>query len=527
MPAVRMRARLALLAPMSVFAVAFVMRLGAVALSRGGLSGDYGYDPSVYYTAADAFVYGRMPYRDFVLLHPPGLMLILAPFAELGRLTTDSTGFIAGNLALATLGAFNAVLVYLVARRMGTRRVAAWIGGMFYAVWYGAVYAELSIRLEPLGGFAFLLGMLALADHRPDRMRRDAVLAGLAFGFAVSVKAWWIAPLVVAAVWLARTPGGLRRAGAFLVGAVATVVVVDGPFFAMAPSAMWHMIVTDQLGRTSFVPFLSRSLALTTLHDAIRSIHGQARIAVSLAFAVVLVALLAAAWRSRGLARLAGVVLVVQVVVLVRSPSFFGFYLDYLAPALALVVAAAAQPAGRRLRNWYATGLVGALVAAAACITTVALLLRPADFIQPFPSDELADSLPPVRCIMTISPMALIELDVLSRDLSNHCPQWVDSTGRTYAMDALHGPHYVRRRFNPRWQADVRHYLTSGGAFVLMGDFGSLDAQTLDAVRGNKLLTKHGVVSLYEVFPRDSRLTRPSPRRAEAIRAQEDHRRID
>jgi hypothetical protein len=94
-------------------------------------------------------------------------------------------------------------------------------------------------------------------------------------------------------------------------------------------------------------------------------------------------------------------------------------------------------------------------------------------------------------------------------------------------MDALHGEHYVLRRFNPKWQADVQHYLISGGAFVLMGDFGSLDAKTLDAVRANRLLTKDGVVSLYEVVPRDTRLTRSSSRRAEASRTQQDRRRGD
>jgi hypothetical protein len=192
-------------------------------------------------------------------------------------------------------------------------------------------------------------------------------------------------------------------------------------------------------------------------------------------------------------------IVVAQVVVLMLSPSFFPFYLDFLAPALAIVVAGAAHGVRHRARDRLATGAVGALVAAAACVTTIGLLLRPVGFIEPFPTDELADTLPHVRCVMAISPMALVELDALSSDLRHHCPQWVDATGRTYAMDALHGPHYVLRRYNGKWQTDVRRYLTSGGAFVLVGDSGSLDARTLDQVRENRLLTRDGPVSLYEV----------------------------
>ena len=301
--------------PVSVFAVGLALRLGAVAASRGGLGGNYGYDPSVYYTAADAFVHGRMPYRDFVLLHPPGLMLVLAPFAVLGRLTTDSTGFVAGNVALAVLGAANALLVYLVARQLGTTRPAARLGGMFYAVWYGAVYAELSIRLEPLGSFAFLLGMLALTRDRPQHLRRDTVLAGAAFGFALSVKMWWAAPLVIAALWLARGADRRRRVPAFLAGTAATVVVVEGPFFTMAPTAMWHMVVTEQLGRPSLVPFLYRTITFSTLHGAIASIRGTAEIAASVAFGVVVIALLAAAARLPA-ARLAVLIAAAQIVVL-------------------------------------------------------------------------------------------------------------------------------------------------------------------------------------------------------------------
>ena len=471
------------------------MRLGAIAASRGGLTGNYGYDPSVYYAASDAFTHGRMPYRDFVLLHPPGLMLVLTPFAALGRATTDLTGFVAGNLTLVTIGAANGVLVYLVGRRMELSRTASWLGGAFYAVWYGSVYAELSSRLEPLGSFAFLCGLLALTGERAVRRRRSALLGGVAFGFAVSVKVWWIAPLVVTAVWLAGRSGDRRRVGAFLAGVLGAVVVVDGPFFALAPSSMFHMVVLDQLGRNSIVGRLQRLVTMSTL-----SAQGPVAIVVATAFVMVLAVLFVAACRLPQ-ARLVVACAVVQIGVLLASPSFFHFYLDYLAPALALVVSAAAHGARRRVRERVAAGLTGAFVAAVAGITAITALVRPVGFIQPFPTDELADALPHVNCVMSVTPMALIEVNALSTDLSHHCVQWVDATGRTYGVDASHGAHYLVRRRNPKWQTDVQHYLLSGGAVVLVGDAGSLDAKTLDEIRENSLLTQDGNVSLYRVLP--------------------------
>ena len=69
--------------------LAFAARLWPV-LHGGGLFGLAGYDDGVYESAADAVVSGRLPYRDFLLLHPPGLIYLLAPFALLGRVIGDA-----------------------------------------------------------------------------------------------------------------------------------------------------------------------------------------------------------------------------------------------------------------------------------------------------------------------------------------------------------------------------------------------------------------------------------------------------
>ena len=56
--------------------LAFALRFGIVLFSHGGPSGIYGYDSGVYYSAADALTYGRVPYSDFIFLHPPGIIVV-------------------------------------------------------------------------------------------------------------------------------------------------------------------------------------------------------------------------------------------------------------------------------------------------------------------------------------------------------------------------------------------------------------------------------------------------------------------
>jgi alpha-1,2-mannosyltransferase len=102
---------------LAVFLVAVVPRLGFV-LHGGGLGGTYMYDPGVYYTASTALLNGRLPYRDYVLLHPPGVVLALTPFAAAGQAFSDHAGFILATLGFIAIGSINAVLVRSVALRM-------------------------------------------------------------------------------------------------------------------------------------------------------------------------------------------------------------------------------------------------------------------------------------------------------------------------------------------------------------------------------------------------------------------------
>lgn len=445
-----------------LFAVVGVAGFAAryLLLTRGGgLLGNTGYDDGVYYAAADALVHGRLPYRDFLLIQPPGILLALAPFAWLGSLVTDPTGVAAARLTFVALGAGNAVLVAAVVRRYGF--VAAAVGGGMYAVFLPAVYAERSTLLEPLGTFLVLIGLLLLG-RAPAPGRRAALWAGIALGLAATVKIWFIVPVLVLAAFAGRHR--LRYA----VGAGTGLAVVYLPFLVAAPSATVRQIVLDQLGRPRTPTGLIGRLAAI-----VGAPHGHAPAALrwmsSPTFAAVLLLAAAAlallAWLVPD-ARRYVVLLVADTVVLLAGPSWFPHYTALTAPLLAIVTGIGLARATRRL--WRPARLL-----AAAAVLLVVLGsgwggLR-STVTKPFPAAALTPAAAAVRgCVASDDPFALAALNVLSRDYARGCTVWPDVTGWTYDRDALRDSSGtpVPRAKNAQWQRHLLTYLTPADAFL-------------------------------------------------------------
>ena len=131
-----------------VVAVALVARLVPV-LRGGGLFGLGNSDDGVYYASAIALVHGHPALPGFLLLHPPGMIVALVPFAALGRLIGEHEGFALARVCWVLLGAVNAAMVSRILRPIGL--VGAGLGGLCYAVLYPAVYVEWTTRLPGLG----------------------------------------------------------------------------------------------------------------------------------------------------------------------------------------------------------------------------------------------------------------------------------------------------------------------------------------------------------------------------------------
>src|SRR5262245_8156276 len=108
--------------PLTIGLFALLVRLGPPVVI-GGIRGIYHYDDGVYFSAAQHLIAGVLPYRDFVFVHPPGVILLLAPFAALARLIGDNWAFVFARVLITLIGSTSAALVAVLLRRYGRAAV--------------------------------------------------------------------------------------------------------------------------------------------------------------------------------------------------------------------------------------------------------------------------------------------------------------------------------------------------------------------------------------------------------------------
>jgi hypothetical protein len=232
-----------------IILVATVIGLGLRLLqfvSPGHLLGVTEYDDGVYLGASIRLVSGVLPYRDFVLVQPPGLVLLMTPVAALGKLTGTGWAMGIGRLLTACAGAASVLLAGLLVRRRGLLAVVITCGIM--AVYPDSILAAHTVLQEPWLVLACLAGLLAVfEDERLTTSSKRLAWGGVAFGFAGAIKLWAIFPILVIAVMCAPS---LRRAAIYLGGMVAGFAVPVLPFFVMDPSSFFRGVVLAQLVRT-------------------------------------------------------------------------------------------------------------------------------------------------------------------------------------------------------------------------------------------------------------------------------------
>lgn len=468
---------------LSVFATAVGLRL-AVPLLGGGLRGYAGYDPGVYYAAADALTFGKVPYRDYPFVHPPGVVLALTPAALVGRLTDDRTGQAVGNLLFLLLGALACVLVVRIVRTLGHGGGPSLAAGLFAACWWGSIQAEPVSRLEPLSNALFAAGLLCWVRGREDPGRRQ-LYAGLLLGLACCVKIWWGLPLAVLVLADLLAARSLRRTAQLVAGALAAAVVVIGPFLLLAPSRMPHLVIGAQLGRPHAGSGLLDRLELLTATSQIRL---TAPAALGTVLFVVLGCLLVASVATalvRTESRVVATVVVLQIAVLLTAPSAYTGYADYLTVPLAVCVGCAAAQVRPAMRLPAASGLLA--------IALVATCLRLADsdlLIAPVPErTALARAVDRAHCVTSGSAGALIALDALDQSLQPGCAQVVDL--------------YAQRLGSGHFGGAASHrtaaYLTRGDAVLLVPGTASMTAADRRRVTRGGVLATNGVWTLYRV----------------------------
>jgi alpha-1,2-mannosyltransferase len=445
-----------------VFCVAFAARLIPL-LRGGGLHAMGNYDDGVHYAAAMGLVHGLLPYRDFLLLHPPGVPLLLVPFAWLAEVLGEPDAMVVARLCWMAIGGLNAVLCGLVLLPLG--RLAAVLTGLMYAVYFAAAYVEHTVLLEPPATTVLLLALVITRALEPGDGVGTAhyVIAGLLLGLSPTLKIWGVVAVLVVAGGLAWRRG-LRPGLTVLLSAVASCTVVCLPFFLAAPQAMWQMVVVDQVGRRRVawepVKRVDDILGLSLWTEQPRLHLGTVLIAA------VLLASLLVCLRHPEL-RLLAALLIGHGLLLAMTPYWFLHYAAVIAAPLVLVLGAGLAVLLRRamaVRPW--------LPAAVASLAIVAVLVSALPLIQhrqgrSFPGPAAAAIVADLPgCVLTDFPMALIQMNLLRRNLERGCRFEVDLGGASYHQAP--GPEKEKPRHeNEVWQAYALEYLRTGDAVII------------------------------------------------------------
>lgn len=473
-------------------AVGFTARL-TYDLRHGGPVYVRGYDPGVYYAAADSLIHGRLPYRGFLFLETPGIAVVLTPFALLGTVTRDAVGYGAANVFFTVIGAANTALIGVALRRFGP--AAAIFGGVWYAVTTVVVASEQFIKLEPVATLLILVALVLLeapVQAAPSRTITAGVLLGLSCGF----KIWYVVPALVILVTLPDRGRRWRLLGGGAVGAVGLM----SPFFLAAPATMFREVVLDQLGRgrsgVSIGARLHGILGDVTVPAAVTHATDVTGTDVTVILFVLAAAAALVAVRVRSARRYVWLLLS-GTTVLLAAPSYFAYYTSLTSAPLALVLGVAFGRVTTLLPSRHVRAVVTASMVAATVVLNAPGQWAAQAVAAPTAAFRRAVAAVP-GCVVSDNPQMLAATDVLSPDLARGCDVWPDVTGWTYDVDSgMHDGRYVPRAGNLPWQHRVTRYLTSGAAVIPYRSETRLDAASKRIVTDGTVLAHDGPWRLY------------------------------
>ncbi len=443
-----------------LLATALAVAIRLFTLTRPGyLTGITEYDDGVYLGAALRMTQGAMPYRDFALVQPPGILLLMAPVALIAQLTTTVKALALARLLTALASAACVPLAGNLVRYRGTVVTLVTCGVL--AVYPDDIATAHTLLLEPWMNLCCLLAMNAA--FRRGRLARPGRLAwaGLALGFAGAIKYWAIAPaavLLVLCLAVRRDGARMRRVRAYLPALAAGFLVPVAPFLASAPVTFLRSTITDQAARAgSSVPISIRLANLTGVIDILTTegkvslnagVHSMFAGGASpdasessslgwLPFVATagLIALVAVgyAWQSRRLSELEWLALATAILAtaaVLDYSAFFYHYADFPAPWLAITVGSAAgMLAGRRLLPTR----IAVPAVAVALLLVAGLQIREMYPMRQPAGEAMAHYIPKGACVVTDEVSLTIASDRFA-DLPPGCPDIVDSLAATLVL---------------------------------------------------------------------------------------------
>jgi hypothetical protein len=311
-------------------------------LSRPGyLLGVTEYDDGPDFGSAIRLVHGHLPYRDFIMVQPPGITLLMSPVALLTKGLSTADGMAVARIVTAIAGGASVALAGLLVRHRGL--LATTVACGLLAVYPPSVQAAHTVLLEPWLVLFCLAGAIAVFDgDQLTSSGRRLAWGGAAFGFAGAIKVWAVLPVAVILLLAARRP---RRAACYLGGVAAGFLIPVLPFFAAAPRTFYDSVIVAQVVRVDAV----RTALAFRLHEmtGLTDVSGLGPVAliiisVALAAAVASCSVLASRitrrpppaleWFALGTSGLV-------VAVFLWPTDFYYHYAGFLAPFLALAIA--------------------------------------------------------------------------------------------------------------------------------------------------------------------------------------------
>jgi Glycosyltransferase family 87 len=432
-------------APRLVYAV-IALCTAAAALLRfyqlarpGYLLGVTEYDDGVQFGDALRLVSGVIPYRDFVVVQPPGSVLLMAPVALVAKVTGSATGLAIARVLTACADTASVALLGLLVRHRGP--VAAGVACGIYAVYPDALVAAHTFLLEPWLNLFCLMGALLVFDGDRITSSRRLAWGGVAFGVAVSVKLWALVPLAVLGVLLLRRPRQLARLAA---GAVAGLAVLVLPFLAMAPGALANDVVVSQFVRDDInrTPPLSSLGRLTDLAGLALFPHRPDWVNVVLLLMIAAVPLAyLAAWiaarrRPAALDWYAGIGLAAIVVMFLWPYNYWSHYGAFAGAFIALVFALSVS----QLRPWEYRSHLGPALAVGLVAAILITWVGVRQFVTETglqTSTSLAASadglIPAGSCVLTDDTSLTVSADRFVSGQAG-CPAMVDAWGTLLSM---------------------------------------------------------------------------------------------
>jgi alpha-1,2-mannosyltransferase len=435
-------------------AVVVSLALRVYQLSRPGfLLGVTEYDDGPYFGSAVRLLDGSVPYRDFVLVQPPGITLLMVPAALLAKLTGTAGGMAAGRILTTLASAAGVALGGLLVRHRGVLATLVTCG--ILAVYPASVAASRTVLVEPWLVLFCLIGAVTVFDGDwLTASRRRLAWAGVAFGFAGAVEGWAIVPALVVLIavgWSGGMRGRMRRAGIYAGGVAAGFLIPVVPFAAASPSGFYRSLITAQIGprahpqRVSIWVRLRNMAGITDIH-----LPSHAPVAlITLAIAGTIIILTIAAWRLTRQPPAAldvfALVTTTAVAVMFLWPDQFHYHFPaFLAPFLAMAIALpaarltaaieTARPGLTSLTRWAIPG-----VAAAALIGFTALHVGMEMHLGRYASMSTAASarieriVPAGACVVTDQVSYLILDNRFVSDVPG-CSPMIDGLGTDLAL---------------------------------------------------------------------------------------------